>query len=70
MKLILEDESKSGYYPRNLISARENTIWSDREVALKFALEKVKKDRDYLSEKIDNLISKYDKIEEFIKRYE
>jgi hypothetical protein len=70
IKLTLEDEGWSGYYPKDLISARSSMIWSDEEKALKFALEKTKKERDYLSRKIDEMISKYDEIEKFIKKYE
>lgn len=70
IKLTLEDESWSGYYPKSLISARAGMIWSDKEEALKFAIEKTKKERDYLSRKIDEMISKYDEIEKFIENYE
>ena len=70
IKLTLEDEGWSGYYPRDLVSARADTIWSDREEALKFALEKTKKERDYLNRKIDEMISKYDEIEKFIEKYD
>jgi hypothetical protein len=70
LKIIFEDGSWSGYYPRDLVSARSDTVWSDREEALKFAIEKTKKERDYLSRKIDEMISKYDEIEKFIEKYE
>lgn len=70
IKLTLEDEGWSGYYPQNLISARASMIWSDKEKAIKFALEKAKKERDYLNRKIDGMISKYDEIEKFIEKYE
>ena len=70
LKITLEDSGWSGYYPRDLVSARADTIWSDREEALKFALEKTKKERDYLSRKIDEMISKYDEIEKFIEKYD
>ena len=69
IKIALNNEAWSGYYPRDLVSARADTIWSDREEALKFALEKTKKERDYLSRKIDEMISKYDEIEKFIEKY-
>ena len=45
-------------------------IWSDKEKAFQFALEKAKKEQDYLNRKIDGMISKYDEIEKFIKKYE
>jgi len=70
IKLTLEDEGWSGYYPKNLISARASMIWSDKEKALQFALEKAKKEQDYLNRKIDQMISKYDEIEKFIDKYE
>jgi hypothetical protein len=70
IKLTLEDENWSGHYPKNLISARASMIWSDKEKAFQFALEKAKKERDYLSRKIDEMISKYDEIEKFIDKYE
>lgn len=70
IKLTLEDEGWSGYYPKNLISARASMIWSDKEKAFQFALEKAKKEQDYLNRKIDGMISKYDEIEKFIKKYE
>ena len=70
IKLTLEDEGWSGYYPKNLISARASMIWSDKEKAFQFALEKAKKEQDYLNRKIDGMISVYDKIEKFIDKYE
>ena len=70
IKLTLEDENWSGYYPKNLISARASMIWSDKEKAFQFALEKAKKERDYLNRKIDGMISMYDEIEKFINRYD
>jgi len=70
IKLTLKDEGWSGHYPKNLISARASMIWSDKEKASQFALEKAKKERDYLSRKIDEMISEYDEIEKFIDKYE
>ena len=70
IKLTLENESWSGYYPKNLISARANIIWSDKEKAFQFSLEKAKKEQDYLTRKIDEMISVYDEIEKFIDKYE
>lgn len=70
IKLTLEDENWSGYYPKNLISARSSMLWSDKEEAFQFALEKAKKERDYLNRKIDEMISRYDEIEKFIEKYE
>ena len=69
VKLILENEGWSGYYPKNLCSARTGFIWSDKEEALKYALGTVKKEREYLNRTIDDLISKYDKLEKFIEKY-
>ena len=63
IKLTLEDEGWSGYYPKNLIRARASMIWSDKEKAFLFALEKAKKEQDYLNRKIDGMISVYDEIE-------
>ncbi len=68
IKLILDNAAWSGYYPRNLV--RNRLLWSDKEEALSYALEKAKKGRDYLSNKIDNMISVYDEIEKFIEKYE
>jgi hypothetical protein len=45
-------------------------LWSDKEEALSYALERAKKERDYLLNKIDEMISRYDTIEKFIKDYE
>ena len=70
IKLTLDDEGWSGYYPKDLISARASIIWSDEEKAFQFALEKAKKERDYLNRKIDGMISVYDEIEKFIEKYE
>ena len=71
IKLTLdEDEGWSCYYPKNLISARASMIWSDKEKAFQFALEKAKKEQDYLNRKIDEMISVYDEIEKFIDNYE
>ena len=70
IKLTLEDEGWSGYYSKNLISARASMIWSDKEKAFQFALEKAKKEQDYLNRKIDGMISVYDEIEKFIGKYE
>lgn len=70
VKLTLDDEGWSGYYPKGLISARSSMIWSDKEKALSYALEKAEKERDYISRKIDWMISKYDEIEKFIEEYD
>jgi hypothetical protein len=70
VRLTLANNAWSGYYSKEFISSRNNFLWSDREEALKFALEKTKKERDYLSRKIDEMISKYDEIEKFIEKYE
>ena len=70
IKITLEDEGWSGYYPRNLVSARADTIWSDKEKAFQFALSKAKNEREKLSRKIDEMISVYDEIEKFIEKYE
>lgn len=70
IKLTLEDEGWSGYYPRNLVSARASIIWSDKEKAFQFALENARKERDYLNRKIDEMISEYDEVEKFIEKYE
>ena len=70
IKLTLDDVEWSGYYPKGLVSSKNTYIWSDREKALEFALENTKKEQDYLSNKIDKLISRYDEIEKFIEKYE
>ena len=70
LKITLEDSGWSGYYPRDLVSARASMIWSDKEKAFQFALEKAKKEQDYLNRKIDGMISVYDEIEKFIDKYE
>ena len=70
IKLTLEDEGWSGYYSKDLISGRNNFVWSDREEAIKFALENARRKQDYLNRKIDEMISEYDEIEEFIENYE
>ena len=69
VKLTLDNAAWSGYYPKNQISS-SNSIWSDKEEALSYAIEKAKKERDYLSNKIDEMISRYDTIEKFIRDYE
>ena len=56
------------YYPKNQVSCW--FLWSDKEEALSYALEKAKNERDYLSNNIDKMISRYDAIEKFIKDYE
>lgn len=70
IKLTLDNVSWSGYYPKDTVSARNTQIWSEREEALKYALRKTKKEQDYLSRKIDEMISRYDEIEKFIKEYD
>ena len=69
VKLTLDNAAWSGYYPNNQISS-SNSLWSDKEKALSYALEKAKNEKDYLSNKIDKMISRYDAIEKFIKDYE
>ena len=68
--LSLADSAWSGYYPKDQISARCNILWSDREEAIKFSLEKAKKERNQIAGTIDDLISEYDDIEKFIEKYE
>jgi hypothetical protein len=69
VKLTLDNNIWSGYYPKNQVSSG-NSLWSDKEKALSHALEKAKRVRDYYINKIDEMISKYDEIEKFIKKYE
>ena len=69
VKLTLDNAAWSGYYPNNQVSS-SNSLWSDKEKALSYALEKAKNEKDYLSNKIDKMISRYDAIEKFIKDYE
>ena len=69
VKLTLDNAAWSGYYPKNQIS-NSNSLWSDKEEALSYTLDKAKKERNYLSNKIDILISRYDVIEKFIENYE
>ena len=69
IKLTLDNAALSGYYPKNQVSS-SNSLWSDKEGALSYALGIAKKERDYLSNKIDEMILKYDKIEKFIGKYE
>jgi hypothetical protein len=69
VKLTLDNAAWSGYYPNNQISS-SNSLWSDKEEAFSHALERAKKMRDYLSDRIDEMISRYDAIEKFIKNYE
>ena len=69
VELTLDNAAWSGYYPKDQVSSG-NSLWSDREEALSYALEKAKKEKDYLSNKIDMMISRYDAIENFIKDYE
>ena len=69
VKLTLNNAALSGYYPKNQVSS-SNSLWSDKDEALSYALEKAKKERDYLSNKIDEMILRYDKIEKFIGKYE
>jgi hypothetical protein len=68
VRLTLANNAWSGYYPKDQVSSR--FLWSDKEEALSYALEKAKIERDYLSNNIDKMISKYDAIEKFIKNYE
>lgn len=70
IKVVLDNEAWSGYYPKEFISSRNNSLWSDREEAIKFALENARKVQDYLNRKIDEMISMYDEIEKFIDKYE
>ena len=70
IKVVLDNEAWSGYYPKEFISSRNNFLWSDREEAIKFALENARKERDYLNRKIDEMISEYDEIEKLIEKYE
>lgn len=70
IKVDLDNEAWSGYYPKEFISSRNNFLWSDREEAIKFALENARKERDYLNRKIDKMISVYDEIEKLIEKYE
>jgi hypothetical protein len=69
VKLTLDNAAWSGYYPNNQISS-SNSLWSDKEKALSYSLEKAKNEKDYLLNKIDRMISRYDAIEKFIKDYE
>jgi hypothetical protein len=69
VRLTLDNADWSGYYPKDQISS-SNSLWSDKEEALNHALEIAKKERDYLSNKIDMMISRYDVLEKFIKNYE
>ena len=69
IKLTINNSAWSGYYPKDQVVSI-NSLWSDREEALSYALEKAMKERDYLLNKIDGMISKYDAIEKFIKDYE
>ena len=70
IKVVLNNEAWSGYYPKEFISSRNNFLWSDREEAIKFALENARKERDYLNRKIDEMISEYDEIEKLIEKYD
>lgn len=70
IKVVLDNEAWSGYYPKEFISSRNNFLWSDRKEAIKFALENARKELDYLNRKIDEMISEYDKIEKLIEKYE
>lgn len=73
VKLTLDNNIWSGYYPKNQVSSGNSlwsSLWSDKEKALSYALEKAKRERDYYINKIDEMISIYDAIEKFIKDYE
>lgn len=69
VKLTLDNDDWSGYYPKNQVSSG-NSLWSDKEEALSYALEKAKQMRNYILNKIDKMISIYDAIEKFIDNYE
>ena len=69
VKLTLDNAAWSGYYPKNQVSS-SNSLWSDKERALSYTLNKAKEERNYLLNKIDKMISRYDAIEKFIENYE
>lgn len=69
VKLTLDNAVWSGYYPKNQVSS-SNSLWSDKEKALNYSLEKAKRMKDYLFNRIDEMILRYDAIEKFIKDYE
>jgi len=69
VKLTLDNAAWSGYYPKDQVSS-SNSLWSNKERALSYTLNKAKEERNYLLNKIDRMISRYDAIEKFIENYE